>query len=108
MLPMTLRSVEMMSSVGTCSSPPYPITEYDPPAAVIAKPSFSAPCSATKSSTTSAPAPPVRSLTASTCDPSATTVWLAPSSAASFSASGLRSTTTILVAVSAARHWMPM
>src|ERR1051326_2254666 len=42
------------------------------------------------------------------CPPSATTVWWAPIWLASFSASGLRSTTTIVVAVSAARHWTPM
>src|SRR6266851_5758495 len=66
------------------------------------------PCPATKSSTTSAPAPPVRSLTASTWPPSATTVCCAPSCSASLSASALRSTTMILVAVSAARHWTPM
>src|SRR5215469_14734820 len=53
------------------------MTKYDPARAVIAHPSFSAPCSATKSSTTSAPAPPVSSCTAATCPPSATTVWCA-------------------------------
>src|SRR5579859_3168279 len=74
----------------------------------MAHPSASAPCSATKSSTTCAPRPPVSSRTASTCPPSATTVWCAPIWPASFSASGLRSTTTIVVAVSAARHWTPI
>src|SRR6266566_3713240 len=66
------------------------MTKYEPVSPVIAHPSFSAPCSATKSSTTSAPRPPVRSLTASTWLPSATTVWRAPSCSASLSASGLR------------------
>src|ERR1035438_8343451 len=78
------------------------MTKYEPAGRVIANPSFSAPCSATKSSTTSAP-PSVSSLTASTWPPSATTVCCAPSCSASLSASGLRSTTMILVAVSAAR-----
>src|SRR5438477_263539 len=74
----------------------------------MAHPSASAPCSATKSSTTCAPRPPVSSRTAPACVPSATTVWSAPIWAASLSASGLRSTTMIVVAVSAARHWTPM
>src|SRR5580658_3025747 len=60
--------------------------------------SISAPCSATKSSTTWAPLPLVRSLTASTWLPSPTTVWLAPSCSASLSASGLRSTTMMFLA----------
>ena len=50
--------------------------------------------------TTSAP-PFVSCCTASTWPPSATTVWCAPSCSASFRASGLRSTTMMLVAVSA-------
>src|ERR1700722_18943251 len=77
------------------------MTKSDPPGAVMFQASISAPCSATKSSTTCAPLPPVRSLTASTCLPSATTVTSAPSCSASLSASGLRSTTMIRVAEAA-------
>ena len=40
--------------------------------------------------------------------PSARAVWLAPRLPARARASGLRSTTMMVVAVRAARHWMPM
>src|SRR5215212_3002518 len=79
----------------------------EPLAPVMCQASISAPCSATKSSTTVAP-PPVMSLTAATWSPSATTVSSAPISAARRSASGFLSTTITRVPVSALRHWMPM
>src|SRR5664280_3776124 len=103
-----LRSVEITSMAATSMVPPYPMTKSLPVRRVICHASRSAPCSPTKSSTTSAPAPSVMSSTCWTCEPSTRTVSWAPQSRASFNASSLGSSTTIRVALRARRHWMPM
>ena len=71
-------------------------------------PSSTAPFSPTKSMIASAPTPSVISRTVSTCLPSTLTVWSAPTSPASASASSDGSMTMISAGVSARRHWMPM
>ena len=71
------------------------------PAQHRARPRAVAPPSPTKSTTASAPLPPVSSSTCSTWVPSATTPWSAPIATASLSASGLRSTTIELGRASA-------
>ena len=97
MLPMMLRSVEMMSSVGMLQRPAVADDEARPARSGHGEGVVLGALLGDEVEDDVAPPPPVSWATASTWDPSATTVSSAPSRFASSRASGLASTTTIRV-----------